>query len=101
MDKETLLKTIKDIGTCDDDSTRRTLLADFEKELSADYDRLSNLETSNQSLSADIEKLQKDNMKLFLSIGEKNKEDTAPTPTEPEQPKLTYDKLFNEKGELM
>lgn len=98
MDKQTILDTIKNIGTCEDDATRRTMLADFEKDLSADYDRLSELETTTTDLNSQIEKLRNDNMQLFLSIGSKAEPDRPGTDNKKEP--LTYEALFNDKGEL-
>lgn len=97
MDKEQLIKTITDIGTCEDDVQRRELLATLQEEVVKDYDIMSDLTAKNTQLSNDNESLRSANMKLFLRVGDhsqKNLDDGATPPP----PKREFKDLFNEKG---
>lgn len=97
MTRDERVKAIQDIGTCEDDSTRRTMLADLQESLEADWTALEEATNKNKQYEQQISQLQQDNMKLFLKIGD---------PTKPEQkedkPKerLKFADLFNEKGGL-
>ena len=99
MEKEKFLEKIQEIGTCEDDATRRGLLADLQNEVSADYDSFAESSTKNEELTAEVTRLQEHNMKLFLQIGSPagggdNKPDE--TPDETEKPK--FEDLFDGKG---
>lgn len=97
MDKETVLAKIKEIGTCEDDATRRSLLADLSEGVSADYDSLSESTSKNEELTAEITRLQEHNMKLFLQIGTPDAGGNKETPPEvTEKPK--FEDLFDGKG---
>ena len=103
MDKKTFLEKIQEIGTCEDDVTRRSLLAEVNEGVSGVFDQNEELTSSNSSITADNEKLRKANMELFLQIGsEKNPEDLAKDSTglKPEKEKRKFENLFNEKGEI-
>lgn len=74
--------------------------------LSEDYETtLATSETvasENANLKTNVEKLRKVNTDLFLKVGTptpKGKEDEGKTDTE--IPDLPFEKLFNEKGELI
>lgn len=100
MNKTDFISRIQEIGTCDDDSQRRTLLSDLQTECESDYDRLDNLVTENTQLKTDKEDLQKANMKLFLKTTEtKPHEEPIVNKGDNEEP-LKYENLFNEKGDL-
>ena len=101
MDKAEFLNKIKEIGTCEDEATRRTLLTEISDDVSNVYDRAEKLETENQSYIDANERLREANMKLFLQVGEDRKP-TEPTPEteEPEAPKRKFEDLFNEKGDI-
>ncbi len=70
---------------------------------------LNDLETANgnvQSLTGDNEALRKANMKLFLRVGETDKEihkkqDNPSHDKNEENDTLRFEALFNEKGELI
>lgn len=71
--------------------------------LSEDYETVltssENLTTENRTLTDNNERLRDANMKLFLKVGEPGK--AAPDKRqESTEPKLTFEALFNEKGEL-
>jgi len=98
MDKTEFIKRIQAIGTCEDDSNRLELLAQLQEDATPDYDRLTELEGTNNQLSSDNENLRQANMKLFLRLGE-NKEKDDPIKDEPKE-KREFKNLFNEKGEI-
>jgi regulator of replication initiation timing len=100
MDKVKILESIQAIGACEDDVARRDLLAQLQDDLSADYDRFSEIETQNGKLTTDNESLRDANMKLFLRIGTHSEEKQDETEKKPEE-KLTWENLFNEKGEIV
>lgn len=99
MDKEAFLSQISEIGTCEDTSTRLTLLNNLSNAASSVFDSVETLTNSNNDLSDKLEKAQNANMQLFLSMREKSK--TDPTPAqEPAGEKRKFENLFNEKGEI-
>lgn len=77
--------------------------------LSNDYESTqSTLETANanvQTLTQNNENLRAANTKLFLQLGStpkpEDKPGKAPAQNSPEEKKLTFESLFNEKGELI
>lgn len=100
MNVEDILKQITDIGTLDDDIERRSQLASLSEHITEVCDLSSKLTEQNETLKNENEKLRSANMQLFLQIGEKKTpEQVNPPSTEPTK-KLSFDDLFNEKGEL-
>ena len=99
MKKEEVLQKIQEIGTCADDNTRRGLLADFQSELEKDYDSHEEATTKNTAYEQQVKKLQEDNMKLFLKIGDPSEPNKQVLKEDP-KPKPKFEDLFNEKGEL-
>lgn len=111
MDKATFLKKIKEIGTCEDDAQRRTLLAEINDEVSNVFDENETLKTEKEDLSTineqyknDCETLRQANMKLFLRVGndkteQQQNEDSTGIKT-PEVSNKSFEDLFNEKGGL-
>lgn len=73
MDKDTFLEKIKELGTCDDEVERRSILASVSDEVSKVYDTNKELTESNTKYIEDMEKLRQANMDLFLRVGETNK----------------------------
>ena len=111
MDKAQLLKMIKDIGTCEDDVQRRTMLAEVNDEVSNLFDEREtlqtdkeSLETANEQYKTDNETLRQANMKLFLRVGsdktEQQKQADATGIKTPDESKRSFEDLFNEKGGL-
>ena len=85
------------IGTCEDDTERRTLLAALITDGNETFTHFATVETERDTARSDNEQLREANMKLFLQVGdhkEKAPEDKEQTPD------LKYEDLFNEKGEL-
>lgn len=87
------------IGTCEDDAERRELLAKLSEDGIGIYDDFATAEAARATAEANNEKLREANMKLFLRVGDPNKEPEGPAKEKPE-PELKYENLFNEKGEL-
>jgi flagellar biosynthesis/type III secretory pathway chaperone len=98
MDKKEFISRIQAIGNCEDNTSRLELLAQLQEDATPDYDRLTELETSNSQLSTDCETLRQANMKLFLRLGEHKEPDGKPL--EEQKEKREFKNLFNEKGEI-
>lgn len=101
MNKTDFISRIQAIGTCEDDSQRRTLLSDLQSDCESDYDRLENLETENAQLETDKEELRKANMRLFLKTTETQPQANTNSGSEGDNDEpLKYENLFDEKGDL-
>lgn len=104
MDKDTFLSKIAEIGTISDDVERRKILTEVSDEVSKVYDNVDTLNSSIESLNEtitknneEIERIQGENMKLFLKVEEQKstKEVTQQkTGVEQEPEKLSFDELF-------
>lgn len=101
MDKEKFDQLIKDIGTTEDDVTRRSLLSEL-SECADIFDNVAQLETDKENLSNEIDRLQQENMKLFLKIPNKTEDDARKEShlTDKDEDKLKFENLFNDKGEI-
>jgi regulator of replication initiation timing len=99
MDKQAFLNKIAEIGTCEDDVARRTLLTELSDEATPIFDDLNSLTEQNNNLTTDNETLRKANMKLFLQVEEQKTQDDDPMPGPPKE-KRKFENLFNEKGEI-
>lgn len=80
--------------------------SDLLTQLTDDYGvTLDTLDTANQNvtrLTENNERLRDVNAKLFLKVGEvKKSEEPKPEDGKADEPKLTYEALFNEKGDLI
>lgn len=100
MDRQEILDTIRNIGTCEDEAERRTMLSDLHDEITTVFENVDSLTENNNALTEANETLRAANTKLFLKVGEdrtpedsKGGEDTPPE-------KRKFENLFNEKGEL-
>lgn len=102
MEKQEVLNRITAIGSCDDEVQRRELLSQLSEEVAKDYDNLATLTETNATLTSDNEALRSANYKLFCRVGE-SKDDNHSTENHNENTTetLTYEGLFNEKGELI
>lgn len=96
MDKVTFQRKISEIGTCEDEAQRREMLTQLQEEVTGDYDRLTDLEATNNQLTSDNESLRSANMKLFLRVGDHKAQDNDPF--EDKKEKREFKNLFNEKG---
>ncbi len=98
MTKDEILAKLTEVETCSNEAQRRSLLTEIMDAATAVYDENDTLKTSNTKFEADNKKLQEYNMQLFLKVSnQKQPEQQKP---EPRERKLTYENLFNEKGEL-
>ena len=77
MQKQEFLDIITQIGTCEDEVTRRDLLAQLSDEAGKDYDNLATLTETNRTLTSDNETLRNANMKLYLRVGGKEEGDAT------------------------
>ena len=101
MKKEDFTNRIMIIGQLEDANEIREQLAQLNDEMTEDFDRLTELETVNQTLTAQNENLQAVNMRLFLRVGEqKSSEPNQALPGNNEPVKKKFEDLFNEKGGL-
>lgn len=101
MDKTEFLNKITEIGTCEDDATRRALLAEINDGVSEVFDNVATLTETNNSLTENNESLRQANMDLFLRIGKKKSpDDPEPNGGGDPKPARKYEDLFNDKGEL-
>jgi len=101
ISKEDFDKAIQEIGTCEDDSERRTMLAKLTNDSEELFNDVDSLTRSNEELNAKVKKLQEDNMDLFLQIGSKTTEEKKKEEGFEEPPKKReFKDLFDEKGGL-
>lgn len=94
MDKDSFIKALTDIGTCEDDVTRRTMLSEFQQEYTVLFDDIEKLTKDNENLVADNEAVRQANMKLFLSMGEKSEPQTKPETTTREKIEKSFTDLY-------
>jgi len=108
MDKETFLNKITEIGTCEDDVQRRTLLTEISDEVSKVYDSadenikdIDSLKKEIEKNKEDMEELRKANMGLFKRLGaEKTPGEQKKASTgidDPDEHRRKFEDLF-EKG---
>lgn len=102
MDKESIISKITEIGTCEDEATRRELLTAFQEDVCKDYEEHASIKATNEQLTSDNEALRNANMKLFLRVGEKKSADEIAKNKGFEEPekKLEFKDLFDEKGNI-
>lgn len=107
MDKDTFLSRITEIGSCEDQAERNSLLANLSDDMTSVFDNFANTNTQINELNEtinknreDISALQKYNMELFKKIGtnktdaEKTKDSTGIE--QPESNKRKFEDLFKE-----
>lgn len=98
MTREEFERSIQEIGALEDVVQIRDRLLTLQNNVNVDYDELTTLRNSNQDLIANNEALRSANMKLFLQVGAKPRLEDQPDPQPHEA--LSYESLFNEKGEI-
>ena len=102
MKKQEFIDKMTEIGTCTDDAVRRTLLTSLTDEVSKTFDEHATLTEQNAKYVTDMETLRSANMELFLQVG-KSRQEESPIDNNGagnRNDNLTYENLFNEKGEL-
>lgn len=97
MTRDEVFAALTQIGTCEDDVQRRTLLTNVTNELTNVYDSNESLTQSNNTYQTQNEALRSANLELFLQVGNKGKPEHI---DEPEVKEMKFEDLFNEKGEL-
>ena len=97
MNEQEMLAMLTEIGTCEDDATRRQKLTELTDGVKGVFSSLSTVTAEKQTLETDNKKLQEYNMQLFLRVG--NPAQTAQPKEKPAEP-LKFENLFNENGGL-
>lgn len=101
MKKEDFIGKIQEIGTTEDDATRRSILAELQEEVVKDYDDKENLEKIKTSYEDRIQKLESANMDLFLRVGTKTETTQEKTGIDDKvEEKRKFEDLFDEKGRI-
>ena len=97
MTRDELQSRLQEIGTCEDDAERRTLIASLSEDASADYDAHAAVVAERDQLQTANKQLQDYNMDLFKRIPAKK--DDTPAGGNPAE-KRKFEDLFDEKGEI-
>lgn len=81
MEREELLKSITEIGTCEDEAQRRTLLTNLTENVGKVFDEVDTLKTDAESMqtkldeaNAKVESTKEENKKLFLKLSDQMSE---------------------------
>ncbi len=100
--REEFNEVIQQLGTCEDETERRTILATLSNNVADEFDKIDDLTNSNNQLTEDNKKLQNANMELFLQVGSRTPQQARQDVLPEEQPKekLKFEDLFNENGGL-
>jgi len=95
MEYEELLAMIREVGTTEDDVTRRSLLTDIESEVTELHNNNTTLTEQNSTLTQDIDRVREENMKLFLKVSEERE----PEEKKKEEPKekRKFEDLFKKE----
>ena len=104
MQKDELLQKLVEVGTCEDDVERRTMLTEISDSVGKVFDEYetasSTITTLNETINKnndDMEKLRKANLDLFLRVGDPKKTEQSVTNTSTgneEEPKRKFEDLF-------
>ena len=100
MLKEDFERRMSEIGTCEDDVERRTLIANLTTDVISDYSERDSLAEQVETLNADLDKTRQANMDLFLQVTAKKEPDDPHPEPEPEPEKKKFSDLFDEKGAI-
>ena len=106
MTPDEIRNLLTEIGTDDDEVSRRERLATVSEEVRILGENTEKFQKDNNTLNNDNENLRTANMKLFLQLGngntndgEKDTEDEKNK--EKENEKRKFENLFNDKGEII
>ena len=99
MDKETILSKITEIGTCEDEATRRTLLTELGEDVENVFNNVDTLTQQNSELTTANNTLRDANTALFLRVNVKDKPDPDPgeDPEPKPKPRSLIDIYYNKK----
>lgn len=101
MDKAQFIERLQAIGTEEDDTKRRGLIADLIEEGGNDYDDHAAAVADRDAALQDNEDLRAANMDLFKRVGQNKAPGNDPgNPQNQPTEKRNFNNLFNEKGEL-
>lgn len=104
MKKEEFTAKIQEIGQCEDEATRRTLLAELNQAAGEDYDSFATATATAESLRTENEDLRKANLRLFKMVGEDDDADPDDSQKKgkdgKEEKKIEFADLFDENGNL-
>lgn len=100
MDKQGFLDKITEIGQLEDAAQIRASLAELTDEVSVVFESNETLTQQNQQYAQDNESLRSANMRLFLQVGEQRQPE-PPAPEPPKPQKMSFDKLFDERGNFL
>lgn len=99
LSKDELFAKLTAVGTIEDAAERRMILTEITDDLGSVYDANDVLTEANTKYATDNKKLQDYNMQLYLKLGSQTKAEETVVKTE-ETPRLKFEDLFNDKGEL-
>ena len=99
MDKQAFLDQITEIGKLEDAAQMRTMLASLGDDVAAVFDENADLTVRNQTYAQDNENLRSANMKLFLQVGEQRQPE-PPAPEPPKPQRMSFNDLFDERGNI-
>lgn len=109
MKKEEFTAKIQEIGQCEDEAARRTLLAELNQAAGEDYDSFATATATAESLRTENEDLRKANLRLFKMVGEDDDADPDDAGQDDSQKKgkdgkdekkIEFADLFDENGNL-
>lgn len=98
MNREELLNSITEIGTCEDENKRRSMLTSLTENVGKVFDEVDllkegskNLENSLNKTKGDLETAQKYNMEMFLKLNTQKEDEGFQNETGiKEEPKKEY-----------
>lgn len=102
--KTDLAKVFQDLGAMEKVEDIRVKVAEIQKDLVSDYEEHETIVAQNNQYQADIQDLQKTNLKLFKMVGspvDPSKDKTPGKEPEDDDKPLKYENLFNKEGELI
>lgn len=99
MNRQEFQDRFNEIGQMEDPAQMRTALAELRDSVTEVFDSNESLTQQNQQYAQDNESLRSANMRLFLQVGEQ-REPEPPAPEPPKPQKMSFDALFDEKGNI-
>lgn len=97
MNEQEMLDKLTEIGTCEDDATRRQKLTELTDGVKGVFSSLTTVTAEKETLEKNNKQLQEYNMQLYLRVNDPGKQ--SQPKTEPAK-ELKYENLFNENGGL-